>query len=250
MIDYKTNQEIENMKEGGKLLRDVVEELIPLIKAGVTTEEIDKYAEKRIVELGGEPSFKRVPGYHWSTCLPVNEQVVHTPPSKKKLKNGDIFTLDIGVFLHGLHTDYATTVIVGGKGPSEHITFLEKGKQALDESIQVAKVGGYLGEISKTIEEIIYGSGYFILHELTGHGVGKELHEPPFVPGYLEVPVEETIKIEPGLVIAVEVIYSMGSEDIAHEPGNDWSIVSSDRSLTACFERTIAFDEKNRFILT
>lgn len=250
MIHYKSKEEIQNMQEGGKKLMSVVMELMPLIKSGITTNQIDELAEKKILALGGEPSFKKVPGYRWSTCLPVNEQVVHTPPSERVLEKGDVFTLDIGMYLHGLHTDYATTVIVDNEGSEEQRSFLKTGERALDEAINSAEVGGHLGSISKKIEEIVYEDGYFILHELTGHGVGKELHEPPFVPGFLDNSVENTLKIEPGLVIAIEVIYSMGTEDIAHEPENDWSIISADRSLTACFERTIAFDEKNRFILT
>ena len=250
MVHLKTKEEIEIMKEGGRILREAVSELIPSIKEGMTTNQVDEKAAELIRSKGGEISFDKVPGYSWATCLPVNEQIVHTPPSERVLKNGDVLTVDIGVYYQGLHTDYADTIIIGGKGTPEVEKFLEVGRKALDRAIAKARVGGYLGEISQSIEEDVYGNGYHILEELTGHGIGKDLHEPPYVPGFLDRPVEKTLKIEPGLVIAVEVIYSMGTEDIAHEKGNEWSIITADKSLSACFEKTIALFEKKPFILT
>lgn len=249
-IHLKSKEEIETMMEGGRILRESVQELLPQIKAGMTTEQVDDIATKLIKSKGGEISFDKVPGYSWATCLPVNEQVVHTPPSNRVLQNTDVLTVDIGVYYGGLHTDYATTIVIGGTASPEVERFLEVGRASLDKAIEKAAVGAYLGEISQSIEEDIYGNGYHILEELTGHGIGKDLHEAPYVPGFLDRPVEKTYRIESGLVIAVEVIYSMGTEDIAHEKGNEWSIISADKSLTACFEKTIALFEKKRFILT
>lgn len=252
MIHLKTWEEIEAMQEGGAILKKSVDALIPWIEEGMTTEEIDNEAARLIKENGGDISFNKVPGYTWATCLCINEQIVHTPPNKNKVKKGDILTVDIGVFHKGLHTDYADTIVIGGmdKASKEVQKFLKVGQEALDKAIEQAHVGGYIGEISHSIEQDIYGNGYFILSELTGHGVGKELHEAPYVPGYLDRPIEKTYKIQSGLVIAVEVIYSMGTEDIAHEKGDSWSIVTSDGSLSACFEKTIALFDKKRFILT
>ncbi len=250
MIHLKTKHEIELMHEGGRKLRTVVNELVPKIKVGMTTNEVDQLAEKLILSQGAEPSFKRVPGYHWTTCLPVNEQVVHTPPSERILKEGDVLTVDIGVFYKGYHTDYATTIVLGDTRDPQKDQFLEKGKTALNKAIKIAKSGRYLGEISQAIQETIEGAGYKILKELTGHGIGHELHEDPYVPGYLDRPLTKTYKIVSGLVIAVEVIYSVSSEQIAYEKGNDWSITSGDRSLTACFEKTIALEDTNTIILT
>jgi methionyl aminopeptidase len=161
-----------------------------------------------------------------------------------------MFTLDVGVYLEGFHTDYATTVIVGKNNNKENQKFLEIGEKALDRALKVAETCEYLGEISQSIEHDIYGSGYFILHELTGHGIGRDLHEAPYVPGILDRPVNKTTKVQDGLVIAVEVIYSMGTERITHEKGDSWSIVTADGSLSACFEKTIAFFNKKTFILT
>lgn len=235
------------MKEGGKKLRKVVDELLPFVKEGVTTEWIDKKAEVLIMDAGGEPSFKRVRDYRWSMCLPVNEQIVHTPPSKRTLRKGDILTLDVGIFYQGFHTDFATTLPIGSVDQSVE-KFLQAGERALEKAIKNVKLEGYIGEISKTIEDEVKGNGYYILKELTGHGVGQELHEDPFVPGFLKGKASSTPRIKPGLTLAIEVIYSMGTEEIAYE--GDWSIITKDRSLSACFEKTIALNDLGTMVLT
>lgn len=250
MIHLKTDAEIEIMSQAGEILRKVVSEVKPQIEVGMTTEEIDTRATDLIKKYGGEVSFNKVPGYSWATCLPINDQIVHTPPSKRKLKNGDLLTLDIGVYLKGYHVDYADAFIVGENKDPRITRFLQVGKETLDKAIAAAKVGHYIGEISQVIETGVRGNGYYILRELTGHGVGHDLHEDPYVPGFLDKPVEKTYRIKSGLVIAVEVIYSMGSEEIAYEPGNSWSIITKDRSISACFEATIALTDKNTRILT
>ncbi|OGK62207.1 type I methionyl aminopeptidase [Candidatus Roizmanbacteria bacterium RIFOXYB2_FULL_38_10] len=250
MINYKTSKEIGAMKECGLKLRKSVELLLPLVKPGMTTELIDKTAEKIIVSQGAETSFNKVKGYFWTTCVPINEQVVHTPPGKRVIKNGDVLTIDIGAYFGGFHTDYATTFIVGKQEDSKVSHFLDIGKETLTNAIKQAKVGNHLGHISHAIEEGICKNGYFVMRQLTGHGVGKELHEEPFVPGLLDKPIEKTLKIKPGLVLAIEVIYSMGTEEIAYEKGVDWSIITADKSLSACFEHTVAITDKNTFILT
>ena len=250
MIDYKTEEEILLMKEGGKRLRKVVSRLAPEIRVGQTTQDLDKKAEELIRKIGGKPSFKKVKGYLWSTCLSINEQVVHTPPSHRQLKDGDVLTIDIGMFYRGFHTDFSTTLIVGGDANEEKRVFLEAGKKTLDLAIKEAKLGNKISDISSAIEKKITGAGYFIMKELTGHGVGRELHEDPFVPGYVDRRDQKSITIKPGLVIAIEVIYAAGSEDIKPEPGDDWSIISADRSLTACFEHTVAISKKGTLILT
>lgn len=246
----KTAEEIAIMQDGGNRLMKVVDALLPQIKVGQTTEEIDKIAEQLIERNGGEPSFKRVPNYFWSTCLPINEQVVHTPPSKRRLEDGDVLTVDIGMYFKGFHTDYATTLIVGQSKDLKKEQFLRVGQEALEKAVAVAKSGNHLGEISRTVQEEIYKNNYFILKELTGHGVGRELHEDPYVPNFVERPLEKTYRLRQGLVIAIEVIYSMGTERISYEEGDDWSIRSRDKSLTACFEKTVAITDEKTYVLT
>ncbi len=238
------------MEESGKRLRSVVQTLLPLIKPGMTTKQVDEKAEDLIVKAGGKPSFKTVKGYYWTTCLPINEQVVHTPPSSRVLKENDVLTVDIGMLYKGYHTDFATTFTVNGKPDDKVKRFLDTGEQALYKAIDQARAGKRLGNISESIEKEIYAHGYHIMRQLTGHGIGKELHEDPFVLGYLDRPVEKTPVIQPGLVVAIEVIYSEGTEDLAYEGKEGWSIRSADRSLSACFEHTVAIKSNETLRLT
>ena len=161
------------MTEGGRKLKNVVEDLLPLIRAGITTKEIDDRAEELIKKQGGESSFKTVPGYLFSICSPVNEQVVHTKPSSRVLNSGDVLTLDIGMLYKGWHTDYAITKVVGESKDVTVNKFLKIGEDTLYLAIKEAKIGNRLGIISKVIEREITGNGYFIIKELTGHGIGK-----------------------------------------------------------------------------
>lgn len=250
MIHLKTNAEIEIMKEGGAILRKVADQVIPKITPGMTTLEIDALSESLIRGYGAEPSFQTVKGYKWSTCTPVNEQAVHTPPSKRELKDGDIMTLDIGVLHKGFHTDYAYSVPVGKGHDPSIIRFLEVGEKTLEGAIKLVKNGEHLGTLGKYIQEHIEGAGYKILKDLTGHGIGHELHEDPYVLNYVDKPIYKTYKMRPGFVMALEFIYSMGTDRISYEPHEEWSIITSDRSLAACFEKTVAVTEENVFILT
>lgn len=250
MVKLKTSAEIETMAEGGKRLRAAFAALKPFIKAGATTLEIDQKAEELIRAQGGESSFKRVPGYKWTICCPINEQVVHTPPSTRVLKNGDVLTVDIGMYYKGFHTDFADTWVVGGKTDKETEKFLSIGRLAFEKALKVVGNNRYVGEISRVIQQEVEGSGLFVMRDLTGHGVGRDLHEDPSVPGILEGKIEKTYKMRPGLVIAVEVIYSKGTREIAYEKDDSWSITTKDGSLSGCFEHTIAIGETNAFILT
>ncbi len=249
MIKLKTKEEIEIMKEGGVRLKKVVKELLPIIKVGISTKEIDKEAEKLIKKYNGEPSFKKVNNYQWATCLSINEQVVHTPPSERILRFGDLLTLDIGMYYRGFHTDYAYSLVVGTNKNKELNHFLKVGRKALSFAIKEAKVGNRLGAISQAIEKQIYKNGFFILKELTGHGIGRQLHEDPYIFGYCQGAIEKTPLIKVGLVIAIEVIYSQSTEKITYERGSQWSIVTADGSLSACFEHTVAVTENGPLIL-
>jgi len=250
MINLKSDQEIGVMAESGKRLKAVAKDLTPLIKAGITTLEIDEKAEELIKKQGGESSFKTVPGYLFSTCLTVNEQIVHTKPCKRVLKNGDVLTLDIGMLYKGWHTDYAITRVIGGESKDEKINkFLKIGENTLYLAIKEAKIGNRLGQISAVIEREIKGNGYFVIKELTGHGIGRQLHEDPYVFGFIERPISKSLLIKKGLVIAIEIIYAMGTENMIYEADN-WSIATKDRSISACFEHTVAVTDRGPIILT
>lgn len=250
MITYKSDEEIELMRVGGEKLKVVMKQLVPHIQAGMTTDDINTLAEKYIKEQGADISFNKVEGYKWAVCVPINEQVVHTPPTKRILKNGDVLTVDIGAYYQGFHTDHAITLVVGGTSTPKIDRFLQVGKEALQLAIDQARVGKRIGHISEAIEKKVVGAGYTIMKQLTGHGVGKQLHEDPLIPGYISKPIEKTMKLRPGMVLALEVIYSMGSADISYEENLEWSIITADKSMSACFEHTVALTDKNSLVLT
>lgn len=230
-------------------MRKIVEELVPMIKIGMKTMQIDNLAEELIFKNGGEPSFKRVPGYSWSTCISVNKQIVHTPPSDRIIKDKDVLTLDVGMFYRGFHTDFADTFVLG-KTDKQTEAFLQTGKKTLKLAIRKARKGNRLGEISRVIQENIEGEGYSVVKELTGHGVGRDLHEEPTIPGFVDRPIGRSPLIRSGLVMAIEVIYAMGQGNMEHEKNNDWSIKTADNSVAACFEHTVAVTDTETFILT
>lgn len=250
MIDIKTPEEIEIMKIGGKILADVLFEVMKSIKPGMTEIEIDAMADRLIVEKGGEPAFKKVKGYRHATCISTNSAVVHGIPSGYKLKNGDLIGVDCGVFYGGLYTDMSESVIVGKNTNPENEKFLKVGKKALDSAIDVAISGNRVGNISKTIQEIVEGSGYSVVRSLIGHGVGKKLHEDPEVPGYLSKKIERTPILKPGMTIAVEVIYNMGGYEVSYSNNDGWTIATSDGSISGLYERTIAITDGKPLILT
>lgn len=244
------------MADAGARLKKVMDELLPLVKSGITTNFIDKTAERLILKNGGKPSFKEVHGYKWTTCLPINEQIVHTPPSERIIKDGDLLTIDIGLFLKGFHTDFATSFIVGphfaqGAPRGKEIQkFLKVGSDTIYKAIKQVKIGNRIGDISKTIQDNIESAGYNLSDSLVGHGIGKILHEDPMVPGILDMSIANTPKIEKGLVIAVEIIYMMGARKVELEKNSQWSIKTTDNSLSACFEHTVAVADNEAIILT
>lgn len=252
MITYKSPQEIEIMRRCGIILADAMRHAVKKAVPGVSTKFLDDEARTFIESRGAESSFTKVEGYKWTTCVPINEQVVHTPPDAKRiLKKGDLLTIDMGAYLEGYHTDHAVSLVIGGDESPAVAKFLDAGRVALKNAIAQAKVGNRIGHISDAMGSVIHGAGYTVMRQLTGHGIGKELHEDPFIPGFLDRPVEKTMVLKPGMTLALEIIYSMGkSPEIAYEKGNDWSIITADRSLSACFEHTVALTSENTLVLT
>ena len=254
MIDYKTPEEIKIMQHGGHILATVLGEVMDAALPGVTELELDQLAERRIRELGGEPGFMKVAGYHHTTCFSTNDVVVHGIPSKYVLQEGDVVGIDCGVFYKGFHTDMSDSKRVKGKGASlkedEVDKFLAIGKFALEESIKQAVSGNRIGHISQTIQRIVEReAGYSVVRSLIGHGVGKELHEAPEVPGYLARKIERTPLLKEGMTIAVEVIYNMGTYDVMLDPDH-WTIRTTDGKLSGLFERTIAITKNGPLLLT
>jgi methionyl aminopeptidase len=264
MILVKTPEEIHIMQEGGRKLGVILSNLLSMSGAGVSLETIEQSAQKLIYKEGGTPSFQTVEGYRYATCLCVNEEVVHAPPRPLVLKEGDILTIDIGMLYQGFHTDTAWTKIItshnfclpAGKASlithnsQEKLNFLKTGELTLKKAIEIARPGDRVGNISEIIEKNITEKGYSVVRALTGHGVGKNLHEEPMIPEYLEGPVEKTPLLTVGMTLAIEVIYAIGNSAIEYANNDGWTLASKDRSLTAVFEHTIALLEEKTIVLT
>ena len=257
MISLQSVADISIMKEGGKKLWNILQKLLQESVPGVSLQEIERHACTYIEHAGGTPSFTTVKGYKWATCLCVNDQIVHGIPSPYVLKEGDVFTIDVGMVYKGFHTDNAWTQII--KTQNSKITnqnykekerFLRVGEETLKKAIQAAKAGNRVGNISLIIQEMITEAGYDIVQSLTGHGVGKKLHQDPMIPGFLDRPLEKTQILTAGMTLAIEIIYAEGRGDIVYSNDDGWTIATKDRSLSAVFEQTIAINEKETIVLT
>ncbi|MFH1186788.1 MAG: type I methionyl aminopeptidase [Candidatus Levyibacteriota bacterium] len=253
MISVKTPEEIKKMKKGGKILAEVVHKILENAKPGISELELERLADSLIYKKSGFPGFKKVNGYNFATCISTNDVIVHGVPGKYKLKEGDVFGIDCGVYLDGFFTDMSETIRIRSskfKPRNDNIDkFLETGKHALDEAIKQAKAGNRVGNISKTIQDIIEKNDYSVVKELIGHGVGKKLHEYPEVPGFLTGKIEKTPLLREGMTIAIEVIYNMGKKEIKYTK-DGWTIKTKDGKVSGLFERTVLVTKKEPVILT
>lgn len=246
MSYLKTKAEIELIRKAGRISALAMKEVQKHLKPGITTLEIDQIVEEIFKKNGAESAFKRVNNYKYSICATPNDWVVHGIPDKDKLENGDIVGIDLGALYKGYNSDMAQTFVIG-KVPAETKKFLDEGEKTLWKAIAQAKVGNHIGDISSTIQENIEKAGYSVVRELVGHGVGKELHEDPMIPGLGKKGQGELIK--EGLVIAVEIIYNQGKPQIVlFDDG--WTIATRDSSLSGLFERTIVVTKKGPVVLT
>ncbi len=237
MIHYKTPAQLKIMQQAGEKLKKILPEIIDSIKVGVSTAEINALAEEKIKKVGGYPAFKRVKGYNWATCIAVNEQLVHTPPSSRVLQASDVVTLDIGLEYKGFCVDYAQTIAL--PPVDDKISkFLQKGRQTLEEGIKIIQQTKDLYQYAQFVQQSIESAGYSIVRELTGHGIGKTLHEDPFVFNFPDESLKY-VKVKSGLSIAVEIIYAMGKGRMVYE-SDGWSVKTADDSISACFEHTVA----------
>lgn len=246
MINIYSPDEIEIMAKGGKILAEVLHQVLAKVAPGVSTLELDKYTDELILFAGAKPSFKMEPGYQFATCMCINDMVVHGIPTNHQLQKGDILGIDLGVYYKNFHSDGSWTIQVGG---GENI-FLKTGEKALDEAIKQCIPGNHIGDISETIQEIIEGDGYSCVKQLVGHGVGRELHEDPEIPCYLRRKIKFTPEIKVGMVLAVEVIYNQGKSPIVYESGDGWTIVTRDGLPSGLFEHTVAITQLGPKILT
>lgn len=251
MIPLKTPKDIETMKEGGRLLADILNRITAAAKPGANLLDLEELAVDLIAKTGGKASFKMVPGYRWATCLNVNRGIVHGVPFDYRLKPGDLFSVDAGVYYQGFHSDAARSLVVPSALPekSDLRLFLAAGKRALKKAIAAARPGHRVGHLSQAIEKEITAAGFQPVKDLTGHGVGRKLHESPSIPGFLSEALEKTPALKPGMVLAIEVIYASGSPDIV-VGDDDWTVETADGSLAGLFEETVAVTAAGPLVLT
>ena len=249
MIIRKSPEELQKMRKSGRILAETIDEVITRVRPGVSTADLDQVAERRIRAEGAVPSFLGYKGFTASICASVNEEIVHGIPSRTRLlREGDVLSLDFGAIWEGFHSDAAVTVFVGGAAPSDEAARLVKTTEAaLDAAIDAIQPGGRLSDIGWAIESTAAPAGFGIVREYGGHGIGRAMHEDPFIQNW--GPPGRGPDLRPGLVVAVEPMLTVaGEETRVLEDG--WTVVTADGSVAAHFEHTIAVTEEGAEVLT
>lgn len=246
-VSIKSEREIELMREAGRILARVHEDLGKIIRPGISTLDIDRAGERMIRSYGCIPSFKNYNGYPASICVSVNEEVVHGIPNKHRiLHEGDIVSLDAGVIYNGYHSDAARTYAVGKIAP-EAENLIRVTRECFYEGIKYAKAGNHLNDISSSIQAYAEHFGYGVVRDLVGHGVGRALHEDPEVPNFSQR--KRGIRLRPGMTLAIEPMINLGRADVVWLDDN-WTVVTDDGSLSAHYENTVLITDGEPEILS
>lgn len=246
-ITIKSNHEIELMREAGRILANVHEELAKMIKPGISTYDIDKKAYELIKSYDCIPSFLDYHGYPASVCVSVNDEVVHGIPTKTRMiREGDIVSLDAGVIYKGYHSDAARTIAVG-EVSAEAKKLIEVTEQSFFEGIKFAKAGNHLHDISAAIQKYVEANGFSVVRDLVGHGIGKELHEEPQIPNFTQK--RRGVKLVPGMTLAIEPMVNAGRYDVVWLE-DDWTVATDDGSLSAHYENTILITDGEPVLLS
>ncbi len=246
MITIKSSREIELMRVAGEIVGDTHKYLMPYLKPGITTEKIDSLARDYIIKRGATPSCYHYEGYPANICISINEEVVHGIAGKRKLKDGDIVTLDICACYKGYHGDSAWTYPVGNVS-DEKKYLLEHTEKALYEGLKEVKAGAHVGDIGASVEAYATAHNLGVVKELVGHGVGNHLHEEPDVPNYGKRNTGPVLKA--GMVIAVEPMLNLGTANV-YLLDDDWTVITADGMPSAHFEHTVLVTDEGYTILT
>lgn len=247
MIYLKSENEIQIMREGGRILATALKKAAKAVKAGVTTLKIDELVEKFITDKDAVPAFKGYQGFPASVCISINSEVVHGLPSAdRKFEEGDIVGLDAGVLYKGLYTDAAVTVGIG-KISSEAAKLIDVTKKSLELGISQVKEGNKLGDVGSVIQDYAEANGFSVVRDLVGHGVGKKLHEDPQIPNFGKPGTGVILK--KGMTLAIEPMLNVGTHHVKVAT-DGWTFVTSDQSLSAHFEHTVVVTEKGCEVLT
>lgn len=237
--------ELSLMRESGRIAAKALKQSMQTSKANVSGFEVDEVVRKEIYKLGGDLSYKTVPGYKYATCITVNEQVVHGIPTDRKFVTGDLVSVDLAVVYKGWHTDCAWTKLLG-KDPEKE-RFLQAGEKALWDGIENAVEGRRIGDISSAIQSRIEGEGYSVVKSLVGHGIGRNLHEDPQIPGYGKAGTGMILK--KGMSLAIEVIYTKGRDEVVLDK-DEWTYKTADGSWGGLFEMTVIVGKEKAEVLT
>lgn len=246
-IIYKSDTEIGKIRASSRLVAEILEKMVKAIQPGVSTLELDRIAENSVRKNGAAAAFKGYRGYPSSVCVSINEEVVHGIPSgNRRLKEGDIVSLDFGVLQDGYYGDAALTVPVG-EVSDDVKRLLRVSRESLYLGIEQAKPSGRLGDISNAIQRHAEEAGYSVVRAFVGHGIGSSLHEAPQIPNF--GPPGQGPELKPGMVLAIEPMVNMGSHEVRILE-DQWTVVTADRSLSAHFEHTVAITDNGAEILT
>ena len=248
-IQIKSAPEIEKMRRSAKIVATVLKEIQDLTKPGMTTADLDEYAEKRIREMGATPSFKGYYGFPASICASVNKEVVHGIPSAKKvLRRGDVLKVDTGAYCDGFHGDSCITIAVGNKTSKATAKLIEVAETALYKGIEQVKAGNRLMDIAGAVEDYVKANGFSVVEQYTGHGVGKNLHEAPSVFN-TRTKWMPNVKLKAGMTLAIEPIVNAGSKH-TRVLRDRWTVVTTDNNLSAQFEHTVLVTKDGYEILS
>lgn len=246
MIVLRSPEEIEKLRASNQIVANVMRRIKEAIQPGATTLALDEMAEKLVLDMGGTPAFKGYKGYKHTLCTSLNEEVVHGIPSKRKLLEGDIVSIDIGVKLDGYYGDHALTLPVG-RVSEEAKRLLKFCEESLWQGIEMAQAGNRLFDVSSAIQTHAEAAGFSVVRVYVGHGIGTKLHEEPQVPNFGEPGTGPQLK--PGMVIAIEPMLNVGGCDVK-VLGDDWTVVTADGKLSAHFEHSVAISEDGPLILS
>lgn len=242
------NNQITAMREGGAHLGRIKKALVTFTKVGMSFAQIEAEAQRLIKAAGATPSFSTVPGYDWATCIMKNDELCHGIPSAEKIvEDGDVITIDVGLMWDGYHLD-TTTSFVAGKSTAELDHFLEIGRRSLRKAISKTKAGNSVYDVSFAMQKVVEEQGFSCVYQLTGHGVGKELHMDPEIPCIAYKP-HKKIKLHEGQTVAVEIMYAQGAAELKLD-GDGWTYRTVDGSISAMFEETVVVTRGEPEILT
>lgn len=247
MVIRKSRNEIEKMRRAGLIVAETLRDLRKMVEPGVTTRELDAYAEKKIRSAGAYPTFKGYRGFPASICSSINEEVVHGIPSGRQLQSGDIIKIDCGATLDGYVGDAAISVPVGEVDP-EVEKLMDATRESLLQAINRMTAGNRLYDVSYAVQQYVEERGYSVVREFCGHGIGQRMHEDPQVPNYGRPGTGP--KLKEGWVLAVEPMVNLGSHEVAIDEKDKWTVRTKDGKASSHFEHTIAVTDNGPIVLT